>query len=448
VLTQSPTIQRVSQRLILCIAAMGGYKLYLRDISQAYVQSTTYLNRQFYVRPPQELQNELGLDKDSVLRVLKPLYGVPEAGNHWFRTYYSHHVNQLHMDQSTYDPCLLQSNSPFGIVGLQTDDTLFLADKTFADMEQSELHKARFMAKEREQLTAKTPLKFNGGLIQLVPDGITLTQERQCKNLNRVGTKTATSTSSRGAVRTSLTPKDQYIAQRARGAYIALVCQPEASFDLSFAAQVINPNEDDTKALNKRLDWQINNPSRGLKYVKLDVNSLQLLVFTDASFANNKDLSSQIGYIIVLADTTKKANIIHWSSVKCKRVTRSVLASELYSMAHGFDISAAIKSTVDKILQIDLPLVLCTDSKSLYDCLVRLGTTQEKRLMIDVMCLRQAYERRLITEVKWIDGDANPADAMTKGKPCPALTQLIDTNRIDLQAMGWVERSPTDTKEG
>ena len=28
---------------------------------------------------------------------------------------------------------------------------------------------------------------------------------------------------------------DQYIAQRARGAYIATVCQPEAAFDLSFA---------------------------------------------------------------------------------------------------------------------------------------------------------------------------------------------------------------------
>jgi hypothetical protein len=204
---------------------------------------------------------------------------------------------------------------------------------------------------------------------------------------------------------------------------------------------VINPVESDTKALNKRLSWQIENAKRGLKFVKLDVNSLQLLAFTDASFANNKDLSSQIGFILVLTDASNKANIVHWSSVKCKRVTRSVLASELYGMAHGFDIGAAIKSTLDKVLRINLPLVLCTDSKSLYDCLVRLGTTQEKRLMIDVMCLRQAYERRLITEVKWIDGNTNPADAMTKGKPCAALSQLIDTNRVELRTVGWVERT-------
>jgi hypothetical protein len=60
---------------------------------------------------------------------------------------------------------------------------------------------------------------------------------------------------------------------------------------------------------------------------------------------------------------------------------------------------------------------------------------QEKRLIIDVMCFQQAYERRLITDVKWIDREANPADVITKGKACLALQQLIDTNQVDLQAV-------------
>ena len=69
-------------------------------------------------------------------------------------------------------------------------------------------------------------------------------------------------------------------------------------------------------------------------------------------------------------------------------------------MAHGFDHGAVIKATIERILRIQLPLILYTDSKSLYDCLVRLGTTQEKRLMVDLMCLHQSYERRMITEIK------------------------------------------------
>jgi hypothetical protein len=107
VLTQSPTIQRASQRLILCLATLiENTDLYLRDISQAYVQPTTSLNRDFYVKPPQELKLQKGL----ILRVVKSLYGIPEAGNHWFKTYHQHHLDNLHVRPSTYDPCLLYVN--------------------------------------------------------------------------------------------------------------------------------------------------------------------------------------------------------------------------------------------------------------------------------------------------------------------------------------------------
>jgi hypothetical protein len=34
----------------------------------------------------------------------------------------------------------------------------------------------------------------------------------------------------------------------------------------------------------------------------LDMSSLSLLIFINASFTNNKDLSSQIGFIIILID--------------------------------------------------------------------------------------------------------------------------------------------------
>ena len=103
-------------------------------------------------------------------------------------------------------------------------------------------------------------------------------------------------------------------------------------------------------------------------------------------------------------------------------------------MAYGFDVEATIKSTLKKILQITLPLLICTDSKSLYDYLVKLGTTQEKRLMIDLICLRQSYKRQKITKIKWINRNNNPADAMTKSKACQALQDLIDTNKVNLKA--------------
>jgi hypothetical protein len=47
-----------------------------------------------------------------------------------------------------------------------------------------------------------------------------------------------------------------------------------------------------------------------------------------------------------------------------------------------------------------IPIVVYIDSYSLYKCLVKLGTTKEKRLMIDIMGLRQSYERREIAEIR------------------------------------------------
>ncbi len=91
--------------------------LYLRDITQAYVQSTTSLNQQFYIRPP----TEFGLQDGFILKVIKPLYGISEAGAHWFNTYHTHHINMFSMMESTYNSCLLYtdgSNKGFGVVGL------------------------------------------------------------------------------------------------------------------------------------------------------------------------------------------------------------------------------------------------------------------------------------------------------------------------------------------
>jgi hypothetical protein len=96
--------------------------------------------------------------------------------------------------------------------------------------------------------------------------------------------------------------------------------------------------------------------------------------------------------------------LIHYSSTKSKRVTQSVLALEIYSIVGGVNIAIAINTTI-KIIAKQLgfpptPIVVCTNSYSLYECLVKLRTTKEKRLMINIMAIRQSYKRRELTEIQ------------------------------------------------
>ena len=70
------------------------------------------------------------------------------------------------MQQSTYDPCFLYRNDDlFGIVGLQTDDTIILAAKEFTDLEQAKIDSEKLILKAREPLTVNKLIKFNGRMI-------------------------------------------------------------------------------------------------------------------------------------------------------------------------------------------------------------------------------------------------------------------------------------------
>ena len=111
---------------------------------QAYVQPNSKLNRQFYIWPLLELISLLGGSSDYIAKVMKPLYSVPEVGNHWFATYHKHYKDKLGIKDSTYDPYLLYSSSLFGIVGMQTDNTLILADNNFTGKEESSIQPQRY----------------------------------------------------------------------------------------------------------------------------------------------------------------------------------------------------------------------------------------------------------------------------------------------------------------
>ena len=389
---------------------------------------------------PKEIQHLY--PEGTIMVVVKPLYGIAEAGTHWWATYSKHHKDKLLMTTSTYDPCFLitTTEDKFGVVGMQTDDTIILADSKFAALEEDELTKAKLLAKPKEKLASDSPLIFNGCVLTQNGRTISLRQKEQGKKISLIDVDAPDF-------------RQGYIEQRARGAYIASICQPEAAFDLSVAAQHQEPTKEDATALNKRLAWQSKHLDRGLTFIPLDISTAKLFVFVDGSFANNKDYSSQIGFEIIFATETIKndeftinGNLIHWSSTKSKRVTRSVLASEIYAMVGGVDMSFAISSTISMIMrQLKLPTtptIVCTDSYSLYECLVKLGTTKEKRLMIDIMALRQSYERRELFEIRWINGQDNPADAMTKANPNKALETFIDTNSLRVRMEGWVERNP------
>ncbi len=121
----SPTVSRGSVRLMLGISMDRKLPIFVRVISHAYVSTDTNLLRQIYLIPPKGI----GLDPDILWYVQKPLYGLPESGVHWFKTYISHHHHhKLGMTSIEVDPCLLyrkdKDRNLDGMICLQFDDSM------------------------------------------------------------------------------------------------------------------------------------------------------------------------------------------------------------------------------------------------------------------------------------------------------------------------------------
>lgn len=102
--TKAQTVKRYSKRLLFSLAAsLPHVKVFTRDITQAYIQSPTPLERSVYIYAP----GELGLSKGTVLHVGNPLCGIAESVLHCYLTYLVLHVERLGMQHARKDPCVL-----------------------------------------------------------------------------------------------------------------------------------------------------------------------------------------------------------------------------------------------------------------------------------------------------------------------------------------------------
>jgi hypothetical protein len=77
-----------------------------------------------------------------------------------------------------------------------------------------------------------------------------------------------------------------------------------------------NVNSEATKSCNDLNDYLKKTVKRNIIFCKLDVKSLHVVLYSDVSFADNLDLFSQIGGIILLKDKYGNSHVLRWFSKK------------------------------------------------------------------------------------------------------------------------------------
>jgi hypothetical protein len=429
---RSPTVSRAAQRVCLSFAAsLKGNQGYLRDVSMAYTQSTTKLERRVFLRPPKEMQ----LADDEVLHCLKPLYGIPESGLHWFCTYSAHHMTNLAMTQSRAERCLFyrREGDELSVTTLQVDDSWGTGTRKF--LEDEERESRRFVTKPRTMMRPGSSVCYNGSIISQTSDGeFTLTQEEKLVALKQSKVD------------------DQLVSTRAAMQYIATCTRPDIAAACQLQASKVGKGASTQtyKDVNSLVDVCHRTAKDGLKFVRLNLETLRVVVFCDASFANAENFKSQLGFCVLLVDDEQRANIVHYGSKRCTRVTRSVMAAELHGLLAGFDNSVLVAEMVSGMLGRRVNIEAMTDSKTVFDTVTRLSSTLEKRLQIDAYALQEAHQKGELTALYWIMSEENVADPLTKSpwKENSALRTLMRDNKLKVSPTGWCHRITRKNEHG
>lgn len=166
-----------------------------------------------------------------------------------------------------------------------------------------------------------------------------------------------------------------------------------------------------------------------ITFPSLDLSSTHVVMFSDASFNNHPNGSSQGGYIVMIVDKHNQSCPISWKSNKVRRIARSTLAAETLVFTDGCDAAYFINQLAQEaqIVSSDSQILTYTDNKSLHDSVNTTAQVTDRRLRVEISAIREMQEKEEIT-IKWISKEKQLADCLTKrGAPCSSLVSVLQT---------------------
>ena len=400
----SPTCSKEGVRILLSIAASENWECHTEDVKAAYLQGNQ-IEREVFLKPPSDIY------QGKLWKLHKTVYGLCDAARAWYLRV-KEELLRYGTKMCPYDNSLFMwygAHQLEGIICVYVDDFLWAGTSLFEQQIIQEIRN-KFLIGSSESRS----FKYVGLNIVSEPSYITVDQIQYASSLAPI--KICRDRRFQKSSDLSNLEKAEYRARIGQLIWIAGHTRPDIAFDTCELSVAFNKAKvEDLLKLNKLVERVIGDNFRlsfpRLKYLK----DCTIECYTDASFANLPDGSSQGAFIILIRDCLGQMCPILWQSRKLRRVVKSTIAAETMALIEGAEAAIYIAQILSCVTSCNKLKVYCyVDNKSLVDTLNSIKKVEDKRLRIDLAVIENMIANEEICKVSWIPSQQQLADCLTK----------------------------------
>lgn len=421
--TYSPVLNARSFRLLMALANKHQYSIKHLDVSNAFLNGT--LEHSVYMKQPAGFEDADHPDK--VWKLQKSIYGLKQGGRQWNSTIDDWFVIDLGFTKSEIDPCLYYKKMPDGenmYIGLYVDDILDISSDLHTDWFAKQLTK-RFESKDLGEVS-----DFLGMSVIRHRDTkkILIHQEQYCLSVLERFKMSSSSpeptplaqevlTSEMSPVTVEEQRKMAYVPYReAIGClnYLTICTRPDIAVAVSSVAKFVeHPGPKHWTAVKRILRYLKGTTSYGIAFgsAPSSHDCVELSAFVDASYADQEDMRSTIGYV-----TQVEGGPLHWKTKKTGKIATSTTEAEYIGQAYCAKEIVSERMLLESIGQTqNSPTLVHGDNEAALKLATKEGISElTKHIKVRYHYIREAIQDNEIT-LKHVGSLNNVADILTKG---------------------------------
>lgn len=440
----APAVSKEALRVVMAVMCARGRMrpLHNYDVKKAYLNSDKLTEQDMYLRLPTGFPNPFGDDKGQIVQLVRPLYGLRQAGRCWHERI-SQDLRDGGWTQHVVESCIFtrRQDDNIAVALLYVDDILLISESDKLSAEFENILGAKYKTKRGPAES------FLGLQFDQLDDGIFVHQTNYARRvMEQWGYASCNHkvTPMADGMDPSVWAQDKQpdvkipfrqVVGAARYACDSL--RPDLCVSTSMLARHMTCySEDSWKAAGRMMRYWAGTMDKGLKFNFGLGDVPEIAIWTDASFASGEhQRRSRTGFVMFIGSTP-----VVWTSKLQHLIATSTAHAELQAVYDGCRTASFVNNLLQDVFDIQTtPMNLFCDSSAAIQIARASGTSRQLRHMeVGLYYAKQCVEQGLI-DIKYVNTQDQIADIFTKALPRLKFREHCDKLLISRRDLGHEE---------